>query len=295
MIVHDAKQGTPEWIAIRAGKLTSSAAGDMVAEVSSGEAAARRNLRIRLAIERITGGGDEDGFTSRPMQRGHELEPMALGTYEAITGNFVSSCGFVEMEGIAAGASPDGVIGDFDGIVEVKCPLAAEHLRVLRGGKIKKAYEAQCAHLLWVTGAEWCDWVSYHPRFPKDLRLKRVRFSRNVVDEYEAKAREFLGEVDYEVKAIRELSSFPPEGAKIGGGSATREDAGGNDPAVQRPANDLSPKQQVEALCERDSVPIEHVKAWLRERLALQRVTSGAWETAVDEWERVLASEEVAA
>ena len=51
----NAPQRSPEWFAARAGRLTGSMAGDMLATIKSGEAAARRDYRLQLALERLTG------------------------------------------------------------------------------------------------------------------------------------------------------------------------------------------------------------------------------------------------
>jgi len=58
----DAPQRSPEWYAARCGRLTGSAAGDMLARLKgNGEAAARRDLRMRLVLEILTGLPQEDG------------------------------------------------------------------------------------------------------------------------------------------------------------------------------------------------------------------------------------------
>ena len=51
----EAEQRTPAWFAARAGRLTASRAKDMLAAIKTGEAAARRDLRIQLVVERLTG------------------------------------------------------------------------------------------------------------------------------------------------------------------------------------------------------------------------------------------------
>lgn len=196
------------WYASRLGRLNSSDAADMLATIKTGEAAARRNLRVRLVLERITGTIDDDGWTSKPMQRGLDMEPEALAIYEAMTGNMLRAPGYVQCTEHMAGASPDGVIGAFEGIAEVKCPLAATHLEYLKTGKVPANYQAQVIHQLWVTGAQWADWMSYHPDFPEPLRCKLVHIKRDdqALMAYEAKALEFLGEVDVEEHLIRGMS-----------------------------------------------------------------------------------------
>lgn len=204
MIVHDVLQRSPEWRALRLGKLTGSSAADMMARIKSGEAAARRDLRMRLVCERLTGQSQEDDYQSKAMERGVALESAALAAYEAATGQIVQAVGFVEHDTLPAGCSPDGRVEDFRGLVEIKCPKSATHLRYLHTGRVPTDYLWQILHNLWITGAEWCDFVSYDDRFPPSLQLLIVRVARADVDvvEYTRNAREFLDEVAGEHAAL---------------------------------------------------------------------------------------------
>ena len=206
---HHIEQGTDEWHALRLGRLTSSRAADMLREIKSGEAAQRRNLRVKLAVERITEGYvPESSWSSKSMDRGHDLEPVAIAAYEAITGSMVTKVGFLSMSDQMAGASPDGFVYDDgeQGIVEVKNPLLATHFGYLKNG-IPGDYLAQCRHLLWVTGMPFCDWVSHHAGFPAEIQTKIVRvYHDEGVEEYGEKAREFLAEVAVEAELVREMA-----------------------------------------------------------------------------------------
>jgi hypothetical protein len=119
MRIVDAAQRSPEWFAARAGKVTGSRAADVLAKVKSGEAAARRDYRLQLAVERITGTPMENGFVSADMQRGIDLEATAAARYEAATGHLLRHTGFLAHDTLAAGCSLDGDVDDFTGIVEI--------------------------------------------------------------------------------------------------------------------------------------------------------------------------------
>jgi predicted phage-related endonuclease len=203
----DCEQRSEEWYAARSGRLTGSVAGDMLAKIKTGEAAARRDLRVQLVCERLTGQPQEDGFQSKEMIRGIELEPVAFGAYEAETGIMVDRSGFIAADDLMVGCSLDGHVGTFDGIVELKCPKSATHLRYLRGGCVPSDYLPQLRHNVWVTGAQWADFVSFDDRFPEGLQLFRVRMTRAqlLIPEYEAEAMKFLAEVDAEVIAVGSL------------------------------------------------------------------------------------------
>ena len=75
---------------------------------------------------------------------------------------------------IDAGASPDGLVGD-DGLLEIKCPFEADiHVEYLRAQALPDKYKPQVMGQLWITGREWCDFLSYHERMkPMLVRVYR--------------------------------------------------------------------------------------------------------------------------
>jgi hypothetical protein len=206
--VIDAEQRSPEWFAARLGRLTGSLAAEMLASIKSGEAAARRDARMKLVCERFTGQPQEDSFINAVMQRGIDCEPLARDLYERQTGCFIQATGFLAHMDHMTGCSLDGHVGDFDGIVELKCPKSATHLRYLRSSGVPTEHLPQILHNLWVTGAQWCDFASFDDRFPPALQLFRVRLERDErqIAEYAEKALAFLAEVDRDVAAIATMA-----------------------------------------------------------------------------------------
>jgi putative phage-type endonuclease len=202
-------QRTPAWYAARVGKLTASRASDMLATIKTGEAAARRDLRMQIVCERLTNMSQDNGFVNAEMQRGIDKEADARAAYEAQTGALVQPVGFLQHPELLTGGSPDGEIGNYSGLVEIKCPKSATHLSYLRSRVVPKEYLAQIQHQLWLTGARWCDFVSFDDRFPEPLRLVIVRVTRESVDlkAYELLVRLFLTEVDREYAAVAELAA----------------------------------------------------------------------------------------
>jgi predicted phage-related endonuclease len=205
MKVNDCVQRSPEWHQARVGLFTASRASDMMATVKSGEAAARRDLRVQLVVERLTGRSADSGYVNADMQRGMDKEGDALAAYEALTGHLVRSVGFVAHDTLPVGCSPDGIIGEFEGVLEMKCPRSATHLGYLRSKTIPKEYLYQVTHALWITGAQWADFVSFDDRFPAHLQVFRVRVPRNETDikAYEVMARAFLTEIDREMDTFQ--------------------------------------------------------------------------------------------
>jgi len=207
MKVYPCEQRTPEWHAARLGRLTGSRVADAFATLKSkGEAASRRNLRVQLVLERLTGVSQENGFVSPDMERGAALEDEARAAYEAETGIVVRSVGFVAHDALMAGCSPDGL--PHDGLIEIKAPKAATHLDYLRDG-LPNDYKLQIIHGLWLTGASWGDFVSYHPGFPEPLRLKVTRLYAKDLDlaSHELNVRLFLDDVDKEEASVRQLAA----------------------------------------------------------------------------------------
>jgi hypothetical protein len=207
--VVDAPQRSEAWFLARAGKLTGSVAADISATLKSGgEPACRRDLRTRLALERLTGRSLEDDYLNADMRRGVELEPDALALYEAQTGNLVQATGFLTHSSLALGCSLDGHIGDYDGILELKAPRPANHLKWIRTGGLPAEHRFQIVHNLFVSGAQFADFCSYAPDFPEPIRLFRVRVERNDAEiaSYELLARQFLSEVQKEYDEILALA-----------------------------------------------------------------------------------------
>lgn len=202
-------QRSPEWHAARVAMLTGTDAKSMLATIKSGEAAARRDLRTAIVVERLTGQSQEDGFVSKDMERGTQLEPDAIAAYELARDVLVQPVGFIRHPELPAGCSLDGQVDDFTGIVEVKCPKSATHVGYWRAGKVPSDYLPQITHNLWISGAAWCDFISYDPRLPEPLRLFVRRVRREDVDlaAYELTVRLFLSECDKEHDELTRLAA----------------------------------------------------------------------------------------
>lgn len=190
-------QGSPEWFAARLGKVTASRVADVIAKTKTGYSASRKNYAAELIVERLTGQRQE-GFTNAAMQWGTDNEPAAREAYEYRQGVFVDQVGFIVHPRIPdSGASPDGLIGA-DGMLEIKCPNTATHLDTLTSGKPDGRYITQMQWQMACAGRAWCDFASYDPRLPEELRLFVVRIDRDdaMVAELEREVVAFLGELD---------------------------------------------------------------------------------------------------
>lgn len=203
-------QGSADWFAIRCGKVTASRVADVVAKTKSGYSASRANYAAQLIAERLTGTVAES-FSNAAMQWGTEQEPEARLAYEFRTDAEVEQIAFVEHPSIAmSGASPDGLIGA-DGLVEIKCPNTATHIETLRGQSIPGKYQTQMLWQMACTGRQWCDFVSFDPRMPEEMRLFVKRLGRDDarIAELEAEVTAFLAEIDATVAGLTRLYGLP--------------------------------------------------------------------------------------
>ncbi|MDO9364643.1 MAG: YqaJ viral recombinase family protein [Sphingopyxis sp.] len=198
------EQGTPEWLAARAGKVTASRVADVLAKTKTGPGAGRANYMAELIAERLTGAPAER-FANAAMQWGTDKEPEARSLYAFLTDAEVEQVGFIEHPEIAmCGASPDGLVGP-DGMVEIKCPNTATHIDTLLGQIVPTKYITQMQWQMAVTGRQWCDFASYDPRMPDSMRLfvQRVARDDQFIEHTSQEVVAFLEELSEKEQALR--------------------------------------------------------------------------------------------
>ncbi len=166
MIIHNFEQGTPEWFAVRLGKLTASNA-----QAIASNGAGLDTLVFEKVAELMTGKMKES-YTNVDIERGNELEKMARNSYELETGIIVTQVGFVEQDEFV-GCSPDGLIAE-DGLQEIKCKNDANFARFLYDKKIDTEHMWQMQMQLSITGRKYVDYSLFNPNFPKPLIITKV-------------------------------------------------------------------------------------------------------------------------
>ena len=180
MIIHNCDQGSHEWHQIRIGKITGTRLKKMLAKDNL-------SLLDELIAEEETGLTDDDDFVSEEMQRGIDLEPLAIQEYSNITGHEVDHpCLIQSSEWPILMMSPDGYIGT-TGAVEIKCPKTKNHIKYIRQGKIPNEYKEQIwAYFMVNPDLQWLDFVSYDPRLTKKpiwiLHITREQVQEDVND-----------------------------------------------------------------------------------------------------------------
>lgn len=202
----DVAQGSEAWRLARAGRVTGSVAAAVMAKEDT---ALKNDLRLRLAVERMTGMPMPPEFSSRHTEHGSLMEPLARVEVERKTRLLFSEAGFLRDRDKMIGFSPDGYWGRFDGLLEVKCPKSTTHTAYLKAGKLPAAYRWQVVHGMYVTGAGWCVFASFDDRMPDGLQLftKEVLAKDLPLEEYERELTAFLVSVEaleYELKQLQE-------------------------------------------------------------------------------------------
>lgn len=197
MKIIDCIQGTTEWAMARAGVVTASEIDDLVSptlKLREGETP-KKYLYAKLA-ERIMGYKEETSGMGGtfPMQNGSILEKVALPWYEFTHNVSVKRVGFITTDDGKIGCSPDGLIAERSCGIEIKCPMAATHLKYLLGGGVPAEYVTQVQFSMFVTGyPEWV-FVSYHPHLPPFV----IHAMRNMaaMAAFEAALKPFLASLD---------------------------------------------------------------------------------------------------
>lgn len=172
----------PDWLNTRAGHITGSDFGIYMPLLKKNELCKTTQKELcKKVLENF--GYRFEQFQTQEMLDGIEREPVAREAYSFIYGKEVKEVGFVDYESLHAGCSPDGVIYDDAGnikeIIEIKCPSVAEFAMYLDDDYIKNNYTFQIQFNMFITGAEVCHFVVYHPDFnlivrdiPKDPEVQ---------------------------------------------------------------------------------------------------------------------------
>jgi hypothetical protein len=205
MIHYDIVQGTPEWFAIRCGKVTGSRIADLMAKTKSGESASRARYMGELIAERLTGVPMMKSFVSADMLAGKEKEAEARAIYEFRYDVELVQIGFVDHPTIPmSGASPDSFIGENGGL-EAKSPIIATHIETLTTKACPGNYYKQIQWNMACSARAWWDYISFCPELPEWGRLfvKRIERDDAMIAEIEKDVRRFQEELDAKLCALR--------------------------------------------------------------------------------------------
>lgn len=204
MIISTCDQRSEAWYSARCGKVT----GTRFKTLMSGLTTKGFNdLVSDVMAEQLTE-QIEPTYTNEIMQRGIDLEPEAIKEYEHLFECNVDQVGFIEPDEDTefyswVGISPDGLIGEgltgiYNGLIEVKCPLAKTHLGYIYDGVLPSEYVHQVQGQLYVTGLDWCDFMSYYPGMKPFII--RVLPDKELHEQFSERLRVFIKQVNDKLK-----------------------------------------------------------------------------------------------
>ena len=199
---HDVDQNSDEWYQMRAGLLTSSKLGTVMANFGKSFGDPAKKYAVNIAIEQITGNPIASTFQNEHMERGHEQEPIARMLYEDENFIKVTNGGFFGSEFI--GCSPDGLVSE-DGVIEIKSVIASVHFANIKRQNVDPAYKWQCIGNLKFTGRDWLDFVSYCADFPDDKQLFTFRLNKEDYKKEFDMIDERIGEFEFLVESTKQL------------------------------------------------------------------------------------------
>lgn len=204
MIYDFVQQGSMDWFALRLGRVTASNAGAII-----GTEKARRRYMIDLASETIMGIGKT--IHAKTLDHGNKYEPLARSEYIFLNGAKGREIGFFVPDwNTRLGYSPDFVLDGISpivkpdwalpcsGLAEIKCPVDLTlHIEAILDG-INEKHVPQCQFGLWVTKADWIDFVSFTPYLPAKSRYhcKRIYPDLDMFELFEEKVPQFILDLD---------------------------------------------------------------------------------------------------
>lgn len=169
MKIHkELEQGSDEWLDLRKGKMTASHAQAISAQGKG------LNTYIHELMSEYYSSGERKYYTNEDMDRGAELEPLAVEMYEMENDVKAEKVGFVEYSEFV-GCSPDRFIND-DGLLEIKCPNDKNHFKFLLEGEkaLETKYVWQMQMQMLCAGRKYCIFLSYNPNFKQSLFAHRI-------------------------------------------------------------------------------------------------------------------------
>lgn len=221
-------QSTIDWLYSRVGKANSSNFSKMITEPKlkkdkdSGNLSQTANSHIAEILSELANGEPYE-FDCQAIRHGNLYEPVARQEYEFQYDVKVEEIGSTLLSknnpdlpnAHLISTSVDGLVGD-NGLIEIKCPINNKrHLRCFLNKEVPKEHLPQIQGQLWITGREWCDFVSFNPFMLLDqshLRMfvKRVKRDDDYIGMLSGKVMRF---VEVLIEKREELKL--PEGLEI--------------------------------------------------------------------------------
>lgn len=189
--IFDCEQGSPEWLEVRRGVPTASKFADILSKGRGKQPSKTRARYLYELLDEIVSCEPTPEVSVAQMERGHVVEDEAADRYAFDHDVELSRVGFM-LRG-RAGCSPDRLVGNV-GMIEIKSKLPYLHWEVIAAGELPKEHVAQVQGQLWVSGREWCDFISFYPRRP--LFVTRVERDELYIKTLAQEVADFVGELN---------------------------------------------------------------------------------------------------
>lgn len=200
--IHTCDQGSADWYAARAGKVTASELHTVLAKGKDGGASVtRRAYMLRLAGEIITGQCAET-YSNGHMERGKAMEAEARERYAFEHDADPQLVGFIENG--RKGCSPDALL-DANGLLEIKTKEPHRLIECLLRDSFPPEHRAQCQGALWIAEREWIDLAIYWPGMP--LTVHRAYRDEAYIKALAEAVDAFNAELDAVVAKVRAYGS----------------------------------------------------------------------------------------
>lgn len=190
--LNEVEQGAPEWLYAKLGVISASNAAR-----ACGSKVARNTYMLELLAQVFT--SEQKEIKAKPMEWGKMYEVAARAQYEfQIKGEIKEYPFMFKDTRMRVGASPDGLIHSKSAGNEIKCPYTTQvHLDLLINEKVKKDYEYQVQHSMYVTGADQWHFASYDPRMNiKPLVIKIMDRNEQFMELFRDAYHQFAYEMD---------------------------------------------------------------------------------------------------
>ena len=206
MIIHDIDQQSEAWFEARCGRVTGTRFKALVAKETTDT---YKDLVTNISCEMIIGKAEET-YSNAMMEYGLETEPEARKEYSELFGVEVKQAGFFIPDEDHKyhewiGISPDGLLQD-NAMIEIKCPLARTHMEYIEADKLPSEYRHQVQGQLFVSGFDYCDFVSYVPGMK--LFVVRVLPDPELFKEYEARLDKLIEQVKQKIELYNQYETL---------------------------------------------------------------------------------------
>lgn len=213
MKIHTCAQGSDEWLALRAGKITASEADALLSPLFKRKEskAVDTYLGKKLAEKWLGTPLPNEEVFALPMEFGKILEIEARPTFKLLTDLPVTTVGLIETDDGLCACSPDGIVGGDAGL-EIKSPAIQTHCKYLVAGVLPPEYAVQVHFSMFVTGFSRWYFMSYRRLMPPLLlEIKRDEAIQEAITDAVVG---FAGKMQAGWKLLLDLNGGEPERPK---------------------------------------------------------------------------------